>query len=107
MDILSSNVNDSAYMDVLLRGNNGEELSELEQYQYGRHRNAWIWHWENIVYQHRIGLYDDVEFSVRMEVIRRDIADLPGLKEHWCANRSWHSAELVNAVEGEELAEFC
>ncbi len=104
--ILSSNINDSAYMDVLLRGNNGEELSELEQYQYGRHRNAWIWHWENIVYQHRMGLYDVEEFAIQMEVVRGDIVDLPGLKEHWCAGRSRRSAGLINAVEGEEVGEL-
>jgi hypothetical protein len=107
IELQSSNMNDSAYADVLLRGNKGEELSELERYQYRRHRNAWEWHWENIVYQHRIGLYDDAEFAVQIEIIRRDMASLPGLKDHWCTNRPWRSTELVAAIEGAELNEFC
>ena len=105
VDLFTSNMN--AYADVLLRGNKGEELSELEQYQYRRHRSAWLWYWTNVVFQHRIGLYDDVEFSRQTEIIRRDMGLNPGLRAHWCANREWASLELIELIESRSTNEYC
>ena len=105
--MLLLNINDSAFMDLLRRGNIGEELSELEAVQYENYRNAFIWHWQNIVYQRRMGLYDEEEFSMQMNIIQADMVDLPGTKDHWCSVRYAVSVELINAVEGEELGELC
>jgi len=107
VDLFQMNMNDSQYADVLLRGNNGEELSELEAYQYNRHRSAWLYNWENVVYQHRIGLYDDTEFGLQIAIIRRDIDRYPGLRQHWCDSRDWRSAGLTEAIEGDDLGTYC
>ena len=40
VDQIRLNVNDPVFADVLLRGDRGEELSEVEQSQYGRYRAA-------------------------------------------------------------------
>ena len=107
IELLSINMNDAAYADVLMRGNDGEELSDVERYQYELHRNAFIWLWENITYQYEIGLYDEAEFVTQIEVIRNDIARLRGLRDHWCATRSRHSAALVAALEGDAEPPLC
>jgi len=107
MNLLLENVNDSAFMDVVRRGDNGEELSELEERQYEHYRNAFLWHWQNIVYQRRMGMYDEDEFSTQMSIIRDDITDRPGLRDHWCKFGHGLPTEFIEAVEGEEFGELC
>ena len=100
-------MSDSEYADVLLRGNRGEELSDRERYQYERHRTAWFSYFENIVYQHGIGLYDDADFSVQINRIRGDIDSTPGFKRSWCASRARRTRALVEAIEGDDLDRYC
>lgn len=107
IDLFQSNMSDDTYADLLVRGNSGEELSTVERYQYSRHRNAWIWNWENVVYQRSIGLYDQAEFATQIAIIRRDMDSNPGIKRHWCEGRRWYSEALVEAIEGEAQGEFC
>jgi len=106
-ELFTANMNDQAYAEILLKGNKGEELSEIEQYQYFRHRNAWLWYWNNVVYQFQIGLYDEQEFALQISVIRGDIDTRPGLKTHWCASRSRASPALVQAIEAESFGVYC
>ncbi len=101
-------MNDAAYAAVLARGNAGEDLSPVEQYQYARHRSAWIWYWNNVVYQYERGLYDEEEFDVQIELIRADIERYPGLKTHWCVNRGEQASPgLIEAVEVSSTSAYC
>jgi hypothetical protein len=106
-ELLSANMNDSAYADVLFRGNMGEPLTDLEQYQYNRHRTAFIEYHENVVYQYQIGLYTDEEFSRQMGVVRSDIDRLPGLAKHWCDSRDRMSSDLIEAIEAQSAVPLC
>ena len=47
---------------VLRRAAAGEELSPDEAYQVLLRNNALIRYWEDVHYQYRAGLYDEVEF---------------------------------------------
>jgi len=106
-DLFSVNMSDSNYADVLLRGNVGQELSLVEQYQYARHRNAWIQYWNNVSYQYQMGTYDESEFRLQMATIRSDIDSLPGLKAHWCERRKTASQGLIEAIETDLLGDYC
>ena len=108
VNMLTLNVNDQQYVDVIDRGLQGEELSRLEQAQFRRTYNAWIWYWNNLVYQHRVGLYDDSEYELQIKIIREDIDRLPGMKRHWCANKQSNaSRELIIAIEGSADSSYC
>jgi len=106
-ELFSVNMNDQGYATVLMRGNNVEELSAVEQYQYYRHRSAWANHWLNVAYQHKMGMYDEAEFKLQMTNIRRDMETFPGLKVHWCAWRHRSSPELIEALEGDLSGSYC
>lgn len=106
-ELFSVNMNDQEYADVLMRGNNVEELSPVERYQYYRHRSAWIHYWNNVAYQYQMGMYDESEFTHQISTIRNDNETYPGLKVHWCANRSKASKSLIEAIEGDLLGEYC
>ena len=108
VNLLTLNVSDASYLDAIDRGLLGEELTELEQVQFRRTYNAWIWHWNNLAYQHRVGLYDDAEYSLQIDVVRDDIGRLPGLKRHWCNHsRRNASSALIGAIEGPSNGDFC
>ena len=106
-ELFTANMNDQPYAEILMRGNKGEELSEIEQYQYARHRSAWLWYWNNVAYQYQMGLYDENEFTRQISVIRGDIDKRPGMKTHWCDNRARTSPALVKAIEAESYGEYC
>jgi hypothetical protein len=108
ISMLTLDVSDATYLDTVNRGLAGEELTELEQAQFRRTYNAWIWHWNNLVYQHRVGLYDDSEYALQIEIVRRDIEQLPGLRKHWCDNSPRNaSRDLIEAIEGGLDSDFC
>lgn len=106
-ELFSVNMNDQEYATVLMKGNNVEELSPVEQYQYYRHRSAWSNHWLNVAYQHKMGMYDDSEFELQINNIQSDMKTFPGLKVHWCTWRHRSSPELIEAVEGELSGSYC
>ena len=106
-ELFSVNMNDKEYASVLMKGNNVEELSPVEQYQYFRHRSAWVNHWINVVYQYEMGMYDESEFKLQISTIRAHMEIFPGLKVHWCDNRYSASQALIEAIEGERLGEYC
>ena len=108
VNLLTLNVSDASYLDAVHRGLAGEELTVLEQAQFRRTYNAWIWHWNNLAYQYRAGFYDESEYSLQIEIIRGDLERLPGMKKHWCDNsRRNASRELIEAVEGDADGSFC
>lgn len=106
-ELLSVNMNDKEYAGVLMRGNRLEELSPVEQYQYSRHRGAWIHYWNNVAYQYEMGMYDESEFQLQISTIRADMESYPGLKAHWCENKYQATPGLVEAIEGEQAGEYC
>jgi hypothetical protein len=53
--------------------------------------------WENMHYQHRIGLYDDSEFRYETEAWRVALA-MELTRSHWCAIRSRYSPDFVETV---------
>ena len=108
IDLITLNISNTAYLDAIDRGHAGAELTDVEATQYRRTYNAWIWNWNNLAYQYRVGLYDEAEYSLQINVVRQDIVRLPGLREHWCNNRLRNaSPELVEAIESESDVNLC
>jgi hypothetical protein len=99
-NLLSLHVNDPAYIDAMTRGMRGEALTEVEASQFRRTYNAMIWHWNNLEYQHRAGLYPTSEYRLQMNIIRTDLSRLSGFNDHWCAQKTANaSVELIESIE--------
>jgi hypothetical protein len=102
-DLLTLHSNDAQYLTVIERGLKGEELTDVESHQFVHRQNAYIWQWQqwqNLVYQHRIGLYDDDEFALQIAIARRYISDNPGFLKLWCEYKNWiASPELIEMIE--------
>jgi hypothetical protein len=106
-ELFSVNMNDKEYASVLMRGNNLDDLTPVEQYQYYRHRSAWVHYWNNMAYQYEMGMYDESEFELQISTIRADMETFPGLKIHWCNNKYAATKRLVEAIEGDQPSEYC
>ena len=99
VDLAIADSQDIVRADILVRGLNGETLSESEQWIHDRRTNAWFRYWENVHYQYRNGLYDQVEFSKQVEAMRRVVNTSPGMVDHWCRTRTTYSPEFAAEMD--------
>ena len=63
VDLLNSSANNSELASVIRRAGLGEQLTADEQFQFRLRSNALLRYWEDVHYQYRLGLYDEVEYS--------------------------------------------
>ena len=85
---------------VIRRGDAGEELSPDEQWQFLLRNNALWRYWENVHYQNRVGLYDEVEFRSHLDAWRVYMGNSAGARSLWCTRRSVFSPEFREEVDG-------
>lgn len=81
------------------RADAGEELSPDETYQYEIITRAFFRYWENVHYQYRQDLYDEVEFSRQREAWRSYVVASPALRRFWCTQKGGFSAEFADEFD--------
>lgn len=77
------------------RADTGAELTLDETYRYDIITRAFFRYWENVHYQFRQGLYDEVEFSRQRDAWRDYAQASPALARFWCQQRAGFSPEFV------------
>jgi hypothetical protein len=85
---------------VRRRADAGELLTPDEAYQYALITRAFFRYWEDVHYQYRQGLYDEVEFSRQRDAWKAYAAESGALVAWWCRNRSQFSPEFVAEFDG-------
>ena len=93
--------------DLRRRADAGEELTKDEQYQYEMITRGFFRYWENVHYQYRQGLYDDVEFSRQREAWRQYAGRSDALVRYWCAQRTGFSEMFVAEFDRLLAADAC
>lgn len=81
------------------RADAGEALTPDEQYQCVVVTRAFFRYWENVHYQYRQGLFDDVEFSRQREAWRQYAEASAALVDFWCAERTDFSEPFVEQFD--------
>ena len=84
---------------LLDRADSGEELTIAEQRQVGYRFNALIRYWENVHYQYRQDLYDEVEFHWQREAWRKSFENGRAITSYWCRNRLLYSPEFAAEID--------
>ena len=91
----------SQLASVLRRGYAGEPLTPDEEFQFRLRSNALLRYWEDVHYQQRHGLYDEVEFTQHRAAWKEAFANSVGLVKYWREVRGLYSplfaAELGRA----------
>ena len=105
IDLLWREGEDQDLANIIVRGNAGEELSADEFFRFRRTNTAFFVYWENVYYQYKTGLIDDLEFEPQKGVWRSRMAN-PGIRKVWCLHRHTVSPEVVAEVES-MMSEKC
>jgi len=87
------------FASVMRRGHAGEELSPDELAQFEFKSNAIFRYWENVHYQYREGLYDDVEFLSHRDAWAGYVGRSQAAVSFWCSYRGTYSPEFREALD--------
>jgi hypothetical protein len=99
VDLLNSTANNSQLASVVRRGGIGEQLTDDEQFQFRLRSNALLRYWEDVHYQYRLGLYDEVEYSRQKEAWKVTFANSVGLVSYWCEVRPLYSPVFASEID--------
>jgi hypothetical protein len=100
VDLLNTSANNSQLASVLRRGSLGEELTADEQFQFRLRSNALLRYWEDVHYQYRQGLYDEVEYSRQKAAWKATFASSIGFVNYWCEVRTLYSPLFASEIDG-------
>ena len=100
IEILLELTSDEERANLLYRGNDGEDLTDYEYRRYANMTIVQLRYHENVHYQYRNGLYDEVEFLAQREQWRNTVFTSEGLVNVFCLIRSGLSPEFVAEIDG-------
>ena len=100
VELLNSSANNSQLAGVLRRGSLGEQLTEDEQFQFRFRSNALLRYWEDVHYQFRLGLYDEVEYSKQKAAWKATFASSVGFVKYWSEVQTLYSPLFAAEIDG-------
>ena len=100
VELLNSSANNAQLTGVLRRGSLGERLTEDEQLQFRLRSNALLRYWEDVHYQFRLGLYDEVEYSRQKAAWKSTFASSVGFVQYWSEVRTLYSPLFAAEIDG-------
>jgi len=100
VDLLQTPANNEQLADVIYRANAGDEITPKEAFQFEIRTNALFRYWEDVHYQYREGLYDDIEFARQREAWKNSFANSRRQGAYWCRVRLLYSPEFMNEMDG-------
>jgi hypothetical protein len=99
VDLLNSSANNSELASVIRRAGLGEKLTADEQFQFRLRSNALLRYWEDVHYQYRLGLYDEVEYSRQKAAWKASFASSIGFVNYWCEVRTLYSPLFASEID--------
>lgn len=99
VDLLQTPASNEQLADVLLRAHSGDGLTATELFQFQMRTNALFRYWEDVHYQYRAGLYDDVEFQRQREAWRASLGNSRLAQQYWCQVRSLYSPQFTAEMD--------
>ena len=100
VELLNSSASNSQLASVVRRGGAGEQLTEDEQFQFRLRSNALLRYWEDVHYQFRLGLYDEVEYSRQKAAWKASFASSVGFVKYWFEVRTLYSPRFAAEIDG-------
>ena len=100
VELLNSSANNAQLTGVLRRASLGEQLTEDEQLQFRLRSNALLRYWEDVHYQFRLGLYDEVEYSRQKAAWKATFASSIGFVKYWSEVRTLYSPLFAAEIDG-------
>jgi hypothetical protein len=83
-DVLLVLANNQQLASAQGRFDQGEDIESSEEEQLWTWENAIFRYWENVHYQYRNDLYDEIEFLAQRKAWERSMASSRSHRWHWC-----------------------
>ena len=99
VDLLNSSANNIQLVGVLRRAGQGEQLTKDEQFQFQLRSNALLRYWEDVHYQYRLGLYDEVEYERQKAAWKATFANSVGFVRYWSEVRTLYSPRFASEID--------
>jgi hypothetical protein len=99
VDLLLVPASNQQLADLMYRAKTGGELTPQENFQFKMRTNALFRYWEDVHYQYRVGLYDEVEFSKQKEAWNVALNRSEGMRNYWCDVRTLYSPEYMSEMD--------
>ena len=99
VDLLQTPASNEQLAGVLLRGISGETLTPTELFQFEMRTNALFRYWEDVHYQYRVGLYDDIEFARQRDAWKVSLTRSQLGRDYWCRVRLLYSPEFAGEMD--------
>lgn len=100
VDLLQTPANNEQLANLMYRAHTGGELTPTELFQFHMRTNALFRYWENVHYQYRVGLYDDIEFAMQRNAWKASLTNSYEGKKYWCKVRKLYSPEFMAELDG-------
>ncbi len=97
VDLLRDVASNDQLAGVIRRAESGEDLSPDELLQYRIRSHAMFRYWEDVHYQYRVGLYDEIEFATQRFAWKSYQPE--AFVDVWCSNRTQYSPKFVQEVD--------
>ena len=107
LDLLALSASNKELAEIIVRDNRGEDLTDAEKYMLANRNESVISYWQNVHYQGRIGMYDEVEFSKHIQMMGRVLNDSPGLVRYWCKDRDNYPDVFADDINRQISADSC
>lgn len=107
VELLNSPAGNSQLASVLRRGALGDSLTPDDQFQFELRSNALLRYWENVHYQYRQGLYDEVEFAKQKEAWGAAMTTSVAFVAYWCEVRTLYSPLFMAELDGLLTTRMC
>jgi hypothetical protein len=104
---LSSTAGNRDLAEVIVRANNGEPLTPVEQLMFVTRSESAFRLWQNVHYQGRNGMYDADEFSKHLDTMEMVLSRNPGLIAYWCQNSRIYPDAFRTEINGLIPADSC
>ncbi len=88
------------FLSVMRRGEEGEELTPDEWFQFEVRSRALLRYWENVHYQYRNGFYDEVEFASHRDGMGAHLEKAAAVVRAWCGMRAEFSPKFRAEIDG-------
>jgi hypothetical protein len=100
VDLLQVPASNEQLADLMYRAGAGQELTPRELFQFEMRTNALFRYWENVHYQYRVGLYDEIEFARQRDAWKASLSNSSRATDYWCRVRGLYSPEFTAELDG-------
>ena len=98
-DILFERIVTRDLAEVMIKGMNGEELDAIDNVRFRSIQSAQFRHFENIYYQYKLGLYDELEYEAQLRAWKIVIFTQKGGINVWCTSHDAYSEDFAAEMD--------